>query len=304
MKTQKILDNFHHLPVLDVNTDGINDVLLAMYKEPLRVNYDEDLISLLPDLHFEARRVYQAYVDCSNSCDLQLLLLNGEPLTFYGHHGHEDTAHMEATVVNREAALTLAKRLAEGLAQRRLDEYQKELTPLPEKLFELGASGYLTSLSDSVFGLCPELELDQHYLMKAPFQVWLNRDSHMVKVTGFQTRDTDNGPMMFAQTDEGVFEAPNGRVVFQFLDATDELICAKRHMREQGSWFIHRNQTDAKARSAMLYEREPHSWYFRMHLIMLDNEAEYQAFIAQHPLDKEVAGEFPYDTIPDSATVY
>lgn len=304
MKIQKILDNFKSLPVAKYDADDLNDFLLTMFQEHLGAKREEDLLSLVAGRELQIRVVYDLHVGHEHYCSLRLLCVDGAPVAFEGHHGYEDDAHGEATVVNKELGVELAGIVAAGLAQRRLAEYSKDVsTPESGKLLDLGGGMFMSELSDSVVGVREDASLLQDSFLREPFSAWVRLHGEPLKVLSFLRRDTEDGRSTFANTEKGEVRVEHGNVVFQFMDSTVERSEALERMAATGDWYIRHEDCSDVMKMVSAYVRPKHSWSHDLHVITFDRKADYLAFTQKYPFDRKVGGDFPFESIPDNASV-
>lgn len=307
MKTQNIVDNFHALPVERNDKYLVNEVLLAMFQEEFKTRDDEDLLSLVPGNTFEVRSVYRLYAGNDHFCQLYMLCVNDKPVVFYGRHGHEDSADGEASVIDADAAFSLATQLCAALSVRRLQKYREAMSPAPQDLLKMGGEGYISALSDSVFGIHEDDNLDQPALMDAPFSAWVYNGESMTRILSMTRRDTeDDVRKVFGQTEQGEVPLEHGKVVFQFLDGEADRETAKAEMSAPGDWLLDTKQCNKQFRMAAVYVREANTWPHHLRLITFGTSALYKAFVSTHAPDgtsQQVQGEFPWETIPDDASI-
>jgi hypothetical protein len=306
MKTQTILDNFRALPVQHSDTYLINDILLAMFQEELKTGDDEDLVSLVPGNTFETRRIYRLNAGDDHFCQLYLLCVNDKPIVFYGRHGHEDSAYGEASVIDAEAAFSLATQMSASLSVRRLQKYRKEMSHAPKDLLKMGGEGYISALSDTVFGIHGDDNLDQPRLMEAPLSAWFYNGETLLKIQSMTHRDTEDGRKVFGKTEMGEVQLEHGKVVFQFMDSEADREAAKAQMPTPGDWVLDTENCNEKYRTVPVYVREGHTWPHHLHLITFGTPALYKAFVSKYAPDgsaRQMQGEFPWDAIPDDATI-
>jgi hypothetical protein len=306
MKTQKILDNFRALPVEGNDKYLINDILLAMFQEELHTGHDEDLLSLVPGNVFEVRRVYRLYTGQDHFCKLLMLCVNDKPVIFYGRHGHEDSADGQTSVIDAEAAFSLATQLSAALSVRRLQKYRETMSPAPQELLKMGGEGYIAALSDSTFGIHEDDSLDQPDLMKAPFSAWVYTGETLARIQSMTRQDTDDGRKVFGKIEQGEVQLEHGKVVFQFLDGEADREAAKAEMSTPGDWVLSTEECNEQFRMAAVYVREANTWPHHLHLITFGTRALYKAFVSKYSPDgtaQQVQGEFPWDTVPDDACI-
>lgn len=312
MKTQSILENFQSLPLHPYGDDHLNDILRAMFEEPLKLDWrdewnDQELLDLVPGNNFEVRRVYSLHVGEDHFCQLDLLCMDGEPVCFYGRHGYEDSAHPEVHYVNKEKAFVLATQFANALTTRRLQKLREQMSEAPEKLMKLGGEAHLASLSDSIFGQKDgDDHADQSTMLEAPYSTWIHVGGKLEQVLAFERKDTDNGRKTFGHTANGDVLLESGKVVYQFGDSEKDREAALKEMTSPGEWLISKKESRGEGIPfAVVYIRDANEWLPYMRVITFKNKALYDAFMELHTeaLDKSVSGEFPYETVPDNASI-
>ena len=305
MQTQKILDNLDKFPVLPEDLHLVNDILLALFDGTLGTSDSEEVLPFLADKTFQLRCIYHLHVDEAHFCQLYILSVDGVPLTFYGRHGHEDSAWGEATILNKAQAVSLAQQVAAGLMQRRLAKFSEENDGriVPDNLLKLGGSPYLCALSSSVFGARDEFG-GLNNLTQAPFSAWYRTGDTVVPVTSFDHRREGRDYRLFALTEEGEVAAESGRLMFQFLDSEQDRDEAASRMSAAGDWFVDGKESTAEnIPMAIVYERANFNWSYGMRVLTFKNKGDYHAFIKKYPFDTLTVGAFPRECVEGKASI-
>jgi hypothetical protein len=310
MKTQKILDNFHALPVVSSPRHDVNDVLFSMYRELLKLSkYSEEgrkLAELVPEVTFELRRVYGMWVGNDHACMLYLLVADGQPLAFFGKHGYEDndSAKGVAHVVDTESANHLAGLLSAAIMVQRLKQYRDSMDKAPVELLDMGGNEYLVAVSDTTFGSGQAHGVQEKDMHAPPFSTWVHTGKKLARVNKVTACDDDADHVAVGETEQGVVPLQYSRVLFQFMDSQEDREAAMQTMSGEGEWTISKSECNPKFRMVVAYIREPHSWHHRLSLITFGTERLYKAFLEAnaHGIDTRVPGLFPFDTVPDDAT--
>jgi hypothetical protein len=307
MKTQSILENFQSLPLHPYGDDQLNDILRAMFEDTFKLDYrEEDLLALVPGNTFEVRRVYDLHVGEDHFCQLDLLCMDGEPVCFYGRHGYEDSAHPEVHYANKEKAFVLATQFAAALTNRRLQTLREQMSDAPEKLFELGGKAYIASLSDSTFGLKDDDYAGQQMMLAAPYSTWIHTKAELKQVLSFEHKRVDRGWQTVGRTADGEVLLESGKVVYQFGHLAKDREASLKEMTSPGEWLVSKEESNREGIPfAVILIRNANEWLPSQRIITFREQADYDAFMALHAnaLDKSVSGEFPYDTIPEKASV-